>query len=116
MKLSVHLFKDSFGPFLALLNENEIQYQMREVRAGVPMASAGTLELIQVAGNAAFWASVATVIVAFINSRRSRKVIITTKDGMVIHAEGLTSTELEKLLEKAQSLTAIDSNKADGTN
>ena len=106
--LPVHLFKDSFGPFLALLNENGIKYQMREVRAGVPMASGGTLELVQAVGNAAFWASLATVIVAFINSRRSRKVIITTKDGTVVHAEGLSPPELEQVLQRAQSLTAID--------
>jgi Effector Associated Constant Component 1 len=109
--LPVHLFKDSFGPFLTLLNEHGIQYQMREVRAGVPMASGGTLELVQAVGNAAFWASLATVVVAFINSRRGRKVIITTKDGTVVHAEGLSPSELEQVLQKALNLTAIDPNK-----
>lgn len=110
--LPVHLFRDSFGPFLSLLNENGIKYQMHEIRAGVPMASGGTLELVHAVGNAAFWASLATVVVAFINSRRSRKVIITTKDGTVVHAEGLSPKELEQVLQKAQNLTAFDTNKA----
>lgn len=92
--LPVHFFKDSLGPFLALLNEHGIKYQMREVPMGVPMASGGTLELVQAVGNAAFWASVATVLVSFINTRRGRKIIITTKDGTVVHAEGLSITEL----------------------
>lgn len=109
--LPVHLFKDSFGPFLALLNEHGIKYQMREVRMGVPLASSGTLEIVQAVGNAAFWASLATVLVAFINSRRGRKVIITTKEGTVVHAEGLSLKELEQVLERAQNLTAIDPNK-----
>ncbi len=113
--LPVHLFKDSFGPFLALLNEHGIKYQMREVRSGAPMASGATLEIVQALGNAALWASVATVLVAFINSRRGRKVIITTKDGTVVHAEGLSLEELEKVLERAQNLTAIDSNKSSET-
>ena len=110
--LPVHLFKDSFGPFLALLNEHGIKYQMREVRMGVPMASGGTLEIVQAVGNVAFWASLATVLVAFINSRRGRKVIITTKEGTVVHAEGLSLKELETVLERAQNLTAIDPNKS----
>ena len=109
--IPVHLFKESFGPFLALLNEHGIQYQMREVRTGVPMASSETLELVQVVGNAAFWASLATVVVAFINSRRGRKIIITTKEGTVVHAEGLSPSELETVLERARNLTAIDPNK-----
>lgn len=106
--LPVHLFKTSFGPFVQLLNEHELTYRMREVRSGAFMASGGTLELVQAVGNAAFWASIAAVVVAFINSRRSRKVIITTKDGTVVHAEGLSQKELEKVLEQARDLTAID--------
>ena len=113
--LPVHLFKDSFGPFVELLNEHGIKYQMREVRMGVPMASGGTLELVQAVGNAAFWASLATVLVAFINSRRGRKVIITTKDGTVVHAEGLSPKELERVLEHAKNLTAINPNKPSAT-
>lgn len=106
--LQVHLFKASFGPLVQLLNEHELTYQLREVRSGAVTASGGTLEIAYVVGNAAFWASLATVVVAFINSRRSRKVIITTKDGTVVHAEGLRQKELEKVLEQARSLTAID--------
>lgn len=106
--LPVHLFKASFGPFVQLLNEHKLTYQMREVRSGAIMASGGTLELVHVIGNAAFWASLASVVVAFINSRRSRKVSITTKDGTVVHAEGLSQKELEKVLEQARNLTAID--------
>lgn len=104
----VHLFKASFGPFVQLLNEQKLTYQVREVRSGAVMASGATLEIVQAVGNAAFWASPATVVVAFINSRRSRKVIITTKDGTVVHAEGLTQGELEKVLEQARNFTAID--------
>ena len=108
--LPVHLFKDSFGPFLALLNEHQVKYQMREVRAGAPMASSGVIEIVQAVGSAAMWGALATVVVAFIKSRRGRKVIITTKDNTVVHAEGLSPKELAQVLEKARNLTAIDQN------
>ena len=108
--LSVHLFKSSFGPFLALLQEHEIEYKMREVRAVTPMAAGGILEIVQVVGNAAFWPSVAAVVVSFINSRKGRKIIITTQEGIVIHAEGLSIAELEEVLKQAKHLTAIDPN------
>jgi hypothetical protein len=56
------------------------------------------------------WGSLATVVVAFIKSRRGRKVIITTKDGTIVHAEGLSLTELDTVLDRARSLAAIDPN------
>lgn len=62
----MHLFKASFGPFVQPLNEQNLTYRMREVRPGLVMASGGTLDLVQAAGNAAFWASLATVVIAFI--------------------------------------------------
>ena len=110
--LPVHLFKESFNEILELLNEHDVKYQMREVRMNVPIASGGTLEIIQAVGNVAMWGSLATVIVAYIKSRRGRKVIITTKDGTTVHAEGLSHTELNDLLEKAQNLTVFDPNKS----
>lgn len=99
--LPVHVFKESFGPFATLLNEHHVRYQMREVRSGVPMASSGVVEIVQAVGSAAMWGALATVVVAYINSRRGRKVIITTKDNTVVHAEGLSVTELERVLEHA---------------
>ena len=108
--LPVHLFKSSFGPFLELLNEKGLKYRMRAVRSGVPMASGEALELIKAIGDATFWPAVAAVVVAFINRRNGRKVIITTKDKTVVHAEGLSLAELEHVLELAENITAIDPN------
>jgi len=109
-RLPIHLFKDSFGPFVTLLNEHHIKYTMRDVRSGVPMASSGVVELLQ---SAAMWGALATVVVAFIKSRRGRKVIITTNDNTVVHAEGLSPEELEKVLAQAKSLTAIETEKGE---
>lgn len=108
--LPIHLFKSSFGPIVDLLNEHGLRYQMRAVRAGVPIASGGTLELIKAVGDIAFWPAIAAVVVAFINRRNGRKVIITTKDKIVVHAEELSMAELEEVLQLAESITAIDPN------
>ena len=111
--LALRLFKDSFGPVIALLNEHEVKYQMREVRSGVPLASPGVVEIVQAVGNAAMWGALATVFVAFINSRRGRKVIITLQDNTIVHAEGPSAKELERVLDKAKNLSAVDTGSKD---
>jgi hypothetical protein len=115
--LPVHLFRSSFGPFLEPLNEHELRYDMRQVRSVVPMASGSSLEIIKVIGDAAFWPAVAAVVIAFINGRNGRKVIITTNNKMIVHAEGLSLRELERVLQIAENMTAIDPNtpKGDGS-
>ncbi len=110
--LPVYLFKDSFGPFLTLLNEHQVKYQMREVRSGILMAMPGVVEIIQAVGNVAMWGALATVLVTFIKSRYGRKVMITTKDNRILQAcEGLSPKELEQVLEYAKSLSITDLNK-----
>lgn len=107
-KLNVHLFKHSFKPFISLLNEHKLKYQMvGMLRAGVVMNSSETLEILKVISSATFWPSLATVIVAFINRSKNRKVIVTTNDETVIHLEGMSSSEIETILQQAKSITAI---------
>jgi len=107
--LRIHVFKDSLSPVTELLDAEGISWSMRQERVGVVMASSGVLE---VALNAGAWASIAAVLISFIKARHGRRVMITTKDKEVIHAEGLTLKELEKILEKAVWVTAIDPNKS----
>ncbi|QNP40206.1 effector-associated constant component EACC1 [Lysobacter solisilvae (ex Woo and Kim 2020)] len=111
--LQAHVFRNSFGPFVKLLNEHNVRYEMRETRAGVPMASAGIVEIVQAVGAASMWGGLAAVLVAYIKSRSGRKVIITTKDNTVVHAEGLTASELERVLDKASSFSVIDTEKTE---
>jgi len=106
----MHVFKESFCPVVGLLNEHDVQYQMHETRSGAVMAASGVLEIIL---SPAMWNALATVVVMFIKSKHGRKVIITTKDNKIIHAEGLTKEELEPILKEAKSLAAIDPKKSD---
>jgi len=108
--IPAHVFKDSFRPFVELLNEHGVKYQMREARMGVPMASSGVVEILQAVGVASMWGGLAAVLVAFLRGRTGRKVLITTKDNTVIHAEGLTAAELERVLAMAANIAVIDPN------
>jgi hypothetical protein len=106
--LYVHVFKDSFHPMVELLNAHDLKYQIREQRSGAVMASSGVIEVLQ---TASIYAALAAVVVSFIKSRNGRKVIITTKDNEVIHAEGLNAKELEEIVKISKSLAAVDPNK-----
>ena len=107
----VHVFKDSFGPIIELFNTHGVGYEIREQRSGEVMAASGVIEVLQ---SAAMWGALAAVIVAFIRSRNGRKVIITTKENEVIHAEGLNAKELEEILKRSKSLAAVEPNKNAG--
>ena len=106
--LPLHVFKDSFGPVLELLNENNLKYQMHQNRSGAVMAASGIIEIIL---SPAMWGSLATIVVMFIKAKHGRQVIITTKDNKIIHAKGLTKEELEPILKEAKNLAAIDTGK-----
>jgi hypothetical protein len=103
--IPVHLFKASFRPFLALLNEHNLKYSIPAQRSAIPMASSAVIEILL---SPYMWGALSTVIVAFLKYRNSRKVIITTRDGQIIQAEGLNSEELKHLLKQAESVAVIE--------
>ena len=100
--IELSLFRDSSGPFTALLREGGIPFTPRTPRVGV-MNSGYDLEI-----HSRDTPALATVICAFLKNRRSRKVIITTRDNTVIHAQGLSQPELERVIAQAKNLTVIE--------
>ncbi len=104
--LRVSLFKESREPFLALLREHGVAHEEMMLKAHVPMAAGFFVDILQ--SSAPWAAAVATVICAFLKNRRSRKVIITDKDNNVVHCEGLSLNEIERVLKRAKNLTAIE--------
>ena len=103
--LKINVFKNSFGPIIKLFNDHNLAYQMREQRSVV---ISGSSQIIEVIVNASVWVSLASVIITFIRAKNNRQVLITTKDKKIIHAKGLDSKQLEKILEQAQEISAID--------
>lgn len=104
--LQVNLFKDSRAPFLALMKEHGVAHEELMPKANMPMAAGYIVEILQ--GPAPWAAALATVICAFLKNRRSRKVIVTKKDGTVVHCEGLGESEIIKVLAHARDMSAIE--------
>lgn len=113
--IQVHVFRDSRDSFTQLLDQNDIGYYGVALNSYGPMNAGEILEIVKAVGNAALWPSLATVIVAFIRVRKTRKVIITTKNNMIFHAEGYSVEEISQILHEARSITAIDTKKPEIT-
>jgi hypothetical protein len=101
--IKITLFKDSYEPFVALLQESGIEFSERPPQVGVAMNSGLEIGCVATAG-------LVKVILAYLKTRQSRKLIITTKDNAVVHfqAEGLSPSELERLIPQARSMAVIE--------
>lgn len=84
------------------LNANRIDFKALPMKNFGTLTADSTIEIVKVVGNPAFWAALASVLIAYIKSRPKRSVIITTKNGDAIHAEGLSSEDLSKVLTDAR--------------
>lgn len=108
--MRVALFKDSQASFLQALDEAGISYEERRPIPGQIMAS-GSMVLI--AQTAAITGSIATVLVAWIKARASRKIILTLQGNKVVHLEGYTIEQVRELLPLVDHMTAIDTQPAE---
>ena len=106
----VNVFKNSHDAFTQMLEESSIKYGEVQTFSSAIMASDMVLTVYGVLQTAAPWAALAAVLVAWIKSRPTRKIIITTKDNQVIHLEGLTIQEVERVLALSSNLSVIDTN------
>lgn len=106
--LPIHLFKDSSASFIEALSANGIRFSRRIQLSEAPMASGWAIEVFSAVKEATPWGALAVVIVAWLKARSSRKVIITTRDNIVIHAEGLSVEEVAKVLERAKNASIIE--------
>jgi hypothetical protein len=71
-------------------------------RAGGPTNAAIAVEVLHALQPAALFWALARVICAYLDYLRSRKVIITTRDSTVIHAEGLSRSDVERLIARTR--------------
>ncbi len=106
------LFKDSYQSFVAALDEAQIQHERVQLYSMQPQAS-GFVEFISALSDAMPWNSLAKVIVAWIDARKSREVIIHMEDGRVIHAKGYSINDIQKLLPLSVNIGIIDTKPSD---
>ncbi len=93
--------------FLDELKKNEIDYKMNYPKPGVIYMTGESAEIIIKLG--ASFISLAAIVVKWLKVTASRKVIIQTKNKKVIHIEGYSEKDVEKILKHAEKITVIDS-------
>lgn len=106
---SVHLtlFKHSSGSFLSALDEAQIPHEPIRIFSKNPQGS-GLVESIIALSEAMPWNAISKVVVAWIEARKSREVIIQTETGQSIQAKGYSASEIQKLLQKSTNVIVID--------
>lgn len=104
------LFKDSEESFLAALQENSVAYSPVHAYSGNVMASGTLISIVQAVASST---AVAAIVASWLKARASRKVIVTTEANQVVHLEGYSVSEVEKILAVAVRVSIIDTRKPD---
>lgn len=86
-----------------------VEYARRHPQPGVIMNAGEVVEVLKFTVPA-----LAGIIVAWLNTRPSRKVTVTLKDKTIWQAEGRSVAEVEKLLTTAKTVMALETKKPDG--
>jgi len=101
----IALFKHSEKTFLQALDEAEIPYQEVRPELGQILACGAVVTIAQTAAVAG---AIASVLVAWIRARASRKIILTLKDDTIVHLEGEPVDRVEELLPLVKRADVID--------
>jgi hypothetical protein len=75
--------------------------------------AAGIVQSISALSDVMPWNAIAKVIVAWIEARKSREVIINTEDGNVIYAKGYSTLDVQKFLPHSVNVMVIDTKSSD---
>lgn len=103
-----NLFKHSRPSFLAALDEAGLTHASLEHFSNRPQG-AGFVEAISAFTDAMPWNVIGKVILAWIEARKSRSVMIQMEDGLVkIEAKGYSAADVERFLKASVSVTVID--------
>lgn len=104
--IRIDLFKDSERSFLHALDQAGIAYQRRTPQFGVILNSGLAVTIGAVAGSAA--TALATVLVAWLKARSSRKIIVTLESRGTVQIEGYSVEQVRDLVPTITHLAAID--------
>jgi hypothetical protein len=111
--MTVLLLGPGSDSFTTALDDAGIEYQVlaRQPQPGVIMNASG--DVLQFVGHVVPWASIASVLVAWLRARASRKIIVTTKGNKVVRIEGYSVEEFQQILADAREIAVIDTKKSD---
>jgi hypothetical protein len=109
--LRVHLFKNGRSEFLSLLRESGIEFSEWRSSSGLVTNSYETIEISKAGKDSSPFGALAVVLVTWLRGRASREVSVRTNQRTVLQIEGYSVKEVSKILEKAFSITAIQTDK-----
>ena len=101
------VFKNSGESFLSALDNAGISHQTVKEYSSQPRMS-GIVEAITALSEAMPWNSIAKIVIAWIDAKKSREVMITTSDGKIFHVKGYSSKVVKSLLQESISIAVID--------
>jgi hypothetical protein len=96
---------------MAELDAAGVECSHRGPPVNVPMNSGDSIEIATGIKDAVPWAAIASVLVTWLRSRASRKVILTLEDNTVLHAEGMSIDEIKSLLRQTRRVSALETKK-----
>ncbi len=107
--IRITLFKHSQYTFLEMLDLEGIEHHRLELFSNNPQAN-GFVETITALSEAMPWNAIAKVIVAWLDARKSRVIIITVNanGNTVFHAKGHSIEEVRKILPDSLNIAVID--------
>lgn len=106
--LPIHLFKDSSASFIDILSTSGVDFSRRLQLSEAPMAAGWVIEVFSTLKDVTPWGALAAVIVTWLNTKSSRKVIVTMNNNTIVHIEGLSVEEVAEVLAAAKSAAIID--------
>lgn len=92
---------------MAALDAAQIPHEPIHMFSTNPQGS-GLVEAITALSEAMPWNAIAKVVVAWIEAKKSREVIIHIETGQSIQAKGYSASEIQKLLQKSTNVIVID--------
>jgi len=72
------------------------------------MAAGAIIEIWSAIKDITPWGALALVLVTWLKTKSSRKIIITSKNNDIFHAEGMSVAEVERLLDVAKDVAVIE--------
>ena len=112
-RIVITLFKNSEASFLKALDESNIKYSKTLQFSEGPQASGKKFSWFADLAESMPWNAFAKVIVAWIEAKGSRQVNMTIEGNTSFMAKGYSVKEVEKMLEKATAISAIDTESDD---
>ena len=89
-----------------------IKYDAPRPPEGMILASADWINFANRAVDDLPWASITAVVVCWLKAKSARRMVVTKKDGKVVHVEGqgVSLKEMEELLRDSEDVAAMDTN------